>query len=254
VAQFQSPRFSGDAVLEDILNDPDTGTKKLGAGSPPDSVKKLQRALFDLGWTIRAGVTDSAGFSLTPANFVIGIYGPATTKTVLTFKTHYDIHFPPSAPTGLIDGFAGPRTLAKLDPQCVLLDEADEAIEAKADELRDDGHTVVLFTSTTSPTVHPIFGTLGASREAEDIDGSTGMLFYKRGLGAFEVHGPIFDTYFASGLATGSLGFPISDVQDDGPGFQRSDFENGSLRLDESTGTVDLVGSTPGVIASAGIF
>jgi hypothetical protein len=38
---FRSLRFSGDAVLEEILRDPDTGTKKLGPGSPEaESIKK----------------------------------------------------------------------------------------------------------------------------------------------------------------------------------------------------------------------
>ena len=51
---FRSPRFSGDPVLEEILRDPDTGTKKLGPGSPEaESIKKVQQALFDLMWTQR---------------------------------------------------------------------------------------------------------------------------------------------------------------------------------------------------------
>ncbi len=39
MASFVSGRFDEDALLEEILNDPDTGTKKLQAGSPPESVK-----------------------------------------------------------------------------------------------------------------------------------------------------------------------------------------------------------------------
>ncbi len=78
MAEFQSPRFAGDQVLEEILNDPDTGTKKLGPGSPPDSVRRLQQALYDLAWT----------FKITPPvheqrDFVVGNYGPLTTKTVV---------------------------------------------------------------------------------------------------------------------------------------------------------------------------
>lgn len=46
---FRSPRFSGDAVLEEILRDPDTGTKSLDRGSlETESIKKVQQALFDL--------------------------------------------------------------------------------------------------------------------------------------------------------------------------------------------------------------
>jgi len=93
--EFRSPRFVGDLVLEEILRDPDTGTKKLGPGSPEsDSIKKVQQALFDLMWTQRIDTPVSD-----PFQFVIGIFGPITSKTVLAYKRHYDIHFPPSAPT-----------------------------------------------------------------------------------------------------------------------------------------------------------
>jgi hypothetical protein len=95
--EFASPRFARDPVLEEILDDPDTGTKKLQPGSPVENVKKVQEALFELGWTKRLippfGDHDA---------FVIGIYGPITSKTVTAYKTQYHIHFPPSAPTGFI--------------------------------------------------------------------------------------------------------------------------------------------------------
>jgi hypothetical protein len=105
-AEFRSPRFIGDRVLEAILRDPDTGTKKLGPGNlEKDSIKKVQQALFDLMWTQRIDTPVSD-----PFHFVIGIFGPITSKTVLAYKRHYDIHFPPSAPTGIIDHFVGPRT------------------------------------------------------------------------------------------------------------------------------------------------
>ena len=113
---FRSPRFSGDPVLEEILRDPDTGTKKLGPGSPEaESIAKVQQALFDLMWTQRIDTPVSD-----PSQFVIGVFGPITTKTSLAYKQHYDIHFPPDAPTGFIDHFVGPRTLDLLDEQCVL--------------------------------------------------------------------------------------------------------------------------------------
>jgi hypothetical protein len=35
---------------------------------------------------------------------VIGIFGPITSKTVLAYKRHYDIHVPPDAPTSLVRG------------------------------------------------------------------------------------------------------------------------------------------------------
>ena len=103
---FRSSRFSGDAVLEEILRDPDTGTKKLGPGSPEaESIKKVQQALFDLMWTQRIDRPVSE-----QSQFVIGIFGPITSKTALAYKQHYDIHFPPDAPSGFIDHFVGPRT------------------------------------------------------------------------------------------------------------------------------------------------
>ena len=97
--EFRSPRFSGDPVLEEILRDPDTGTKKLGPGSPEaESIKKVQQALFDLMWTQRIDTPVSD-----PSQFVIGVFGPITTKTALAYKQHYDIQSPPDAPTGFID-------------------------------------------------------------------------------------------------------------------------------------------------------
>jgi hypothetical protein len=46
---FRSPRFSGDPVLEEILRDPDTGTKKLGPESP------------EAQWEAAVGSTQSGG-------------------------------------------------------------------------------------------------------------------------------------------------------------------------------------------------
>ena len=155
---FRSPRFSGDAVLEEILRDPDTGMKKLGPGSPEaESIKKVQQALFDLMWTQRIDTPVSD-----PSQFVIGIFGPITSKTALAYKQHYDIHFPPDAPSGFIDHFVGPRTLDLLDEQCVLFDECDAALASKAAEVaaatgvRHDGPTI------------PILNTFGAMRIRTD--------------------------------------------------------------------------------------
>ena len=53
MAEFESPRFADDPLLVEILNDPDTGTKKLQPGSPAGSVRTLQQALFDLEWNLR---------------------------------------------------------------------------------------------------------------------------------------------------------------------------------------------------------
>jgi len=185
---FRSPRFSGDPVLEEILRDPDTGTKKLGPGSPEaESITKVQQALFDLMWTQRIDTPVSD-----PSQFVIGVFGPITTKTSLAYKQHYDIHFPPDAPTGFIDHFVGPRTLDLLDEQCVLFDECDAALASKAAEVaaatgvRHDGPTI------------PILNTFGAMRIRTDggVPGILSGLWFRRGLGtASRVFGPIFEEY-----------------------------------------------------------
>ena len=234
--QFDSPRFQGDALLEEILNDPDTGTRKLQHGSPADSVRPVQQALYDLNWSLKIGtpVTDEE-------TFVDGDYGPATTETVLTYKTHYDIHFPPDVPTGSFDGFTGPRTLRALDAQCVLLDESAAAIEQHAAELTQAGVQMQL--TSARPQDTPILGTHGVYRVGT-IDGAGGAVFHRADLGAFEVHGRIADEYAAHGGATGSLGFPTSDEHEDGEGYRRSDFEQGSLRCNLSTGVVEVIQDT----------
>ena len=232
MVEFQSPRFAGDTVLEAILNDPNTGTVKLGPGSPADSVRRLQLALFDLGWTLR----------IVPPfpdqdQFVIGVYGPVTIKTVVAFKTHHDIHFPPTAATGVIDGFAGPGTFARLDADCVPFDASIQAIEEKADELRALGMVVEL--DEVPPATLPILNTRTAARHAF-FDTEPGAIYHSAATGAHEVHGELFTAYIAQGGGAGHLGAPISDVHDD-DGRRRSDFEHGSLVLDPETGTVELI-------------
>jgi hypothetical protein len=178
------------------------------------------------------------------STFIDGDYGPSTIATVENYKGHYDIHFPPDQPTGTVDGFAGPRTLRRLDAHCVLLDEAIDAIEQKALDLTAAGVTVDLDVNQSEgrETV-PILGTSGASRGA-DVDGDAlGRVSFKRGLGAFAIHGALFKGWIARGLETGLLGFLTSHEHDDGPGFRRCEFEHGSLRLDTSTRQVTLIGN-----------
>jgi hypothetical protein len=237
MTQFASPRFIGDTVLEDILNDPDTGTKKLQSGSPAASVTKVQQALFDMAWNLRANpaVEDENVF-------VDGSYGPATIRTVLNYKIYFDIHFPPSEPFGSYDGFAGPRTLRHLDSHVVLFDEAVTAINAKVADLQAAGTSVQMpVSNAVEERTRTVPAASGAGHLAT-IDGAQGVILFKRGIGAFEVHGDIFQTYVAEGFANGAFGFPISDEHDDGAGFRRSEFENGSLRLEQSTGQVQLIG------------
>ena len=234
--QFQSPRFAGDSVLESILNDPDTGTVQLQSGSPAGSVTRVQQALFDLAWNLRVDppVPD-------PTVFVDGSYGPVTTSAVLYYKIFYDIHFPPSAFGGAYDGLAGPRTLASLDYLMVLWDETVAAIMAKVASLQGAGVTVQM-TVSDAPDDRTLWhrGQSGGHHVAT-IDGTPGAILYKRGVGAFEVHGLISATYKAAG-GSKYFGYPTSDEYDDGAGFRRSDFEHGSLRLNVGTGAVELLG------------
>jgi hypothetical protein len=227
--EFQSPRFQGDPLLLEILNDPDTGTLKLQPGSPPGSVRTLQQALFDLGWTLRIDPPFPD-----QSQFVIGIYGPVTTRTVLAYKTHHNITFPP---TGHIDGLAGPRTFKRLDTNCVTFDASVAAIEEKAAELQAAGIDVQL--DNDPPTTLPILGTHTARRLAF-IDERAGAIYHSASAGAFEVDGPLFDEYQARDGPAGPLGSPVSDVFEEN-GFLRSDFEHGSLRLDPETGVVEQI-------------
>jgi LGFP repeat-containing protein len=236
--QFVSPRFIGDELLEEILNDPDTGTRKLQAGSPPASVTKVQQALFDLAWNLRAdpAVEDEN-------TFVDGNYGPATTRAVLNYKIYFNLHFPPSQPFGSYDGFAGPKTLAHLDSHIVLFDEAVTAINNKIVALEAAGIDVQAPVSNVFAQRIRIVPCAQGAVHLGSIAGADGAICFKRGVGAFEVHGPIFQTYGHKGGPNDVYGFPTSDERDDGPGLRRSDFENGSLRLHSATGQVDELGA-----------
>jgi LGFP repeat-containing protein len=246
--QFLSPRFDGDPVLQAILDDPDTTTQKLQPGSDPGAVTKAQQAFFDLDWLRRLDILDAAGFPLPEAQFVIGTYGPITTNLVTRYKRHFDIHFPPTSPTGLIDGFVGPRTLRLLDAQVALIDTAAAAIETKANDLVAAGTTVTFSpSSTAAPATLPIAGTNGAKRLCDDIDGELGVIYFKPGLGAIELHGEILFAYLDNGGSRGALGFPTTDVGPDGAGGLEADFEHGSIGFDPNSGAVTVNVPAPGL-------
>jgi hypothetical protein len=235
---FVSPRFQGDDLLEQILNDPDTGTVKLGPGSSEQSVITLQHALFDLSWNIRINPTVEHEI-----DFVDGIYGERTTEAVTRYKRRYDIHFPPSAPTGFIDGFAGPRTLRKLDEHCVLLDEAIAAIRAKIDELNLSG--VPTEAEIDEHATQTLLDTSGTFTPCV-ILGRGGGVHFKRGVGAHAVHGNIFDAYENAGGAQGSWGFPVSDERDaEDPFLRVQDFEHGFMTRNRDSGEVRQIGPDP---------
>lgn len=233
---FQSPRFADDPLLLEILNDPDTGTLKLGPGSPPESVKRLQKALFDLQWPQRVDtpITDES-------QFVIGTYGPVTTKAVTKYKTQYDIHFPPDAPTGFIDGFAGPRTLRLLDKQCVLFDLCDAALRQKADDV-----FVAQGIRHDSPTT-PSIGWNGATRVQTGAAPISSGLWFKPNLGAFQVASPFLRPYVIDDDGeNGLLGWPFTDAITGGDGITRQEYLGGELMLENGVVT-PLLGNPPAI-------
>lgn len=234
---FQSPRFAGNAELERILNSPDDGSDKLQRGSRGDGVCRVQKAIFDLGFA-PVGVLERV--------FVDRVYGQQTEQAVLAYKKHYGIRFPPDDPNGSVDGLTGPRTLRKLDEHCFLLDEGIAAIEAKVRRLRDRGVAV-----EPGPIASILDNTPGVVR-ASTIAGAAGAIYYRRGIGAFEVHGAIFAAYTQQhGGPEGDLGYPTSDEHEDGPDFLRSDFEQGPLRFDRRDNTISQLGPQEPSVAFA---
>ncbi len=56
-----------------------------------------------------------------------------------------------------------------------------------------------------------------------------GTIYYDSGIGAFELHGPVLDSYAARGGPGGKLGFPTSDVRNAGGGATSATFQHGTL-------------------------
>jgi hypothetical protein len=245
MATFTSPRFAGNPTLEEILNDPDTGTKKLQKGSPPDAVLALQQALYDLGWAHRVAAIE-------PVRFVDGDYGPATVATVTDYKTLYRIVFPPGDPNGFIDGFTGPRTLQRLDRQMTFLDTARAEIIAKVQAMQAAGIDIELVADDPAepPRLHPILGS-GKAVSWFSVVGQAqgnpeaGEVVDARGIGPFELHGAVYRAWLDEGGTTGQLGCPTSDTSTDDTGDSSATFEGGSL-LVGADGSVTI---DPGPVA-----
>lgn len=231
---FESIRFLGDPVLTDIRNDPDTGTKKLRKGSDAEAVGAVQGAIYDLHWAQNFPGEDHYP---TRVKFVDGDYGSTTNKSVLAFKTKYDIRFPPGDPKGVLDGFTGPRTLEKLDRQIAHRDRMSDVITDKVGVLQNAGAPVRLFPESDEPP--PLTPWLGTGRYVywwtnwDDPAGTvTGLIVAGAVDDVFEVHGPILQAWWDTGGAAGPFGPATSDVEPDGQGGYRSTFTNGAISVD----------------------
>ena len=248
--EFLSARFTGVPLLFDILNDPDTGALKLGPGSDPSAVIPVQQALWDLRW-VRHDNPDTSH-----ADFVIGMYGPITSRIVTTYKQHYNLHFPPDAPTGFVDEFTGPRTLRKLDLHCDLFDEGAAATAQVIQDLAFTNTITDVSPAADLPATQPVADTFGVLRTvsiASDGPTDIGIICYKRGLAAFLVDGAIFTEYERQGGPGGLFGFPLNAAfVEEGTPFLRQDFEHGTIR--SSFGAITVVGPDTSAPSDAARF
>ena len=61
------------------------------------------------------------------------------------------------------------------------------------------------------------------------IDFAGGRVYWKRGIGAHALWGPVLTTYLHAGGAAGSLGFPTTRILRRAGGGQRATFEHGRI-------------------------
>lgn len=229
---FASPRFQGSSWLWEILNDSDPGTKKLARGDHSEDVRLVQRALFDLGWTMRVDpqFPDRVAFS-------DSWFGEDTYGVALAYKTHYGIQYTGAAP-GEYSGNIGPQTLARLDYQCTLRDASDMRILEKAVILDDPEGTIELgYEPGPNPT--NVLGTSGVYW-AGTYYGQYGHFCDEASIGTCVVYGRVYDGWVDDGWITGPLGFPTSDVIDIGGGTQSADFVGGRVTWESSGDTVTV--------------
>jgi hypothetical protein len=241
---FESPRFQGDDDLLEILHSGDTGERKLGRGmaNPPEAVRRVQQALWDLFW-VKATSPDTLH-----VDFVIGTFGPKTASASLAYKTNYGIRFPPGDPNGRFDEFVGPRTLARLDGHCVVTDRATANLLAKVADMTEAVDLVVSADDPDAPTTRPVIGTTGCTRQFFLSGDVGGHLYYRDGAGAHELHGRLDQEYqsAAVGGPAGRLGFPTADGADLGDDSWSGVFEGGTLTLAPGQPPVmDLTGGDP---------
>lgn len=245
MVSFRSPRFQGNVVLQEILDDPDTGTRKLQKHSDPTAVRLVQEAVYDLLWAVSA-----SGVATYPSRtaFVDGDYGPSTERSVREYKAHYRIVFPPGDPNGFVDGFTGPRTLMKLDNQIAWRDLVRDIIQAKVTSLQQAGDPVALIAiDAEPPPLQPWRGSNGYLTWEATWGGRAALLVGTMPDKAFALYGDILTRWLEKDGCTGSFGPPASDVRSDGSGGLVCAFEGGEIAVD-ATGTVV---ERPGPVAYA---
>jgi hypothetical protein len=221
--EFMSPRFAGNPLLQQILDDPDTGAVKLQAGSPADAVKPVQTALLDLRWPAEA---------VPPVplqGFDDGDFGQNTQNTVLTYKRCFRVVFP-GAPT--IDGLVGPRTLWLLDRHITWYDSLLTEVDTKIADLQAGGANIVIGDATKAIRQ-------AALKRNVTVDGALGAVFTSRTTPPVLVRSPILEAYLDRVRAFGA---PLSQEQDGPNGTREQEFEFGTLSHDPATGVVSRVG------------
>ena len=220
--EFMSSRFAGNSVLQQILDDPDTGTVKLQQGSPAGAVKPVQKALLDLRWP--AEVVPPVPL----AGFDDGAFGTNTANTVLAYKRCFRVAFPG---TGTIDGFVGPRTLWLLDKHITWFDSMLTEVDGKIADLQAAGATVVPG-SATKAIRQP------ALKRDVSVDGVDGAVFTSRDTAPALVLSPILGAYLDR---VRSFGAPLADEQAGPGGTREQSFQFGTLRHDPATGQVTRI-------------
>ena len=221
--ELMSPRFAGNPLLQQILDDPDTGTVKLQPGSPADAVTPVQRALLDLRWP--AEVVPPVPLD----GFDDGDFGQNTENTVLTYKRCFRVVFPGTAS---IDGLVGPRTLWLLDKHITWYDSLLTEVDTKIAELQAAGASIV--TGDASKAIRQ-----AALKRSVTVDGVEAAVFTSRSTSPVLVRTPILEAYLDRVRAFGA---PIADERDGPDGTREQEFEFGVLSHDPATGAVARVG------------
>lgn len=217
--EFLSPRFAGNALLQQILDDPDTGTVKLQPGSPADAVRPVQKALLDLRWP--AEVVPPVPL----AGFDDGAFGGNTESTVLAYKRCFRVVFPGAS---AIDGFVGPRTLWLLDKHITWFDSLLAEVDGFIADLQASGATVVAGDAAKAIR-QP------ALKRAVTVDGVDAAVFNSKDTEPVLVRSPILEAYLDR---VRSFGAPVSEEQDGPDGTREQLFQFGTLRHDPGTGQV----------------